>query len=178
MYYIGTFMALIYKLLIRYLQWLNIHSTSIPSWNSLALKHKTSVLSTMENGKELAHRSWNLSTLPLKNSSQSPILLPLMIMRKLSRECLRPSLNGLKCRCQREAKLSGRSVWHSGKTNRLSVCLFLWKWVRSSQKELEKFKRQSMFAIWLVDFQDRLGMFFIYFSGSVFNSERPDHFMM
>lgn len=171
-------MALIYKIFIRYLQWPNIHSTSIPSWNSSELKQKTLELSTMANGKELAHRSWNLSTLPLKNSSQSLSLLQLMIMRKLSREWWKPRLNGLRCQCLREAKLSDRSVWHSGKTNRLLVCLFLWKWVRSSQKELEKFKRLSMFAIWLVDYQDQLGMFFIYFSGSIFNSERPDHFMM
>ena len=74
--------------------------------------------------------------------------------------------------------MSDKLVWLSEKRKKPLDYLFLWKWVRSSLKEPVKFKKPSTFAIWPVDFQDQSGTFKFYFRGSIFNSERPEHFMM
>ena len=86
--------------------------------------------------------------------------------------------NGPRSQCLKEAKSSDKSEWLSEKRKKPLDYLFPWKWVKSSLKEPVKFKKLSTSAIWHVASQDQLGTFKIYFSGSIFNSERPEHFMM
>jgi|JI61114C2RNA_FD_contig_41_4483188_length_608_multi_2_in_0_out_0_2 hypothetical protein len=78
----------------------------------------------MANGRATEPKSSNLSIQPLKNSSQQPDLHLFKTIKLPSLVCGKPNLNGLRSQCQKEEKLSDKSVWHSERKNKLSDYLF------------------------------------------------------